>query len=704
MKTIVTLLIFSAIFAIGYGHLWDDARVNMAGNGFDILDFGPREAVFVLESEIESDPNIPVLTKTLAKGLQMIDKPSNIFKYYAEVISDNVNIDSSSDVEVGGSAKFWIVKGSFSYRSQVVKQFISKMNHQVTRVYSYVTVADYNLETTGLNVSEGFKYIINQIAEALRKNTPTSIGYAIYLADQLLYLYGTHVIVTIKTGGMISKTDSVDISSFQTNVDQTLSAGADASFSSYFSVNGKITTEDSNEQQYNSAVTDTYIESFGGDSWKMNNFTYDNWVDSVPVKPAIIGLRLIYVLDVITGQHFPHLSSTDLFNVRALVDKRVDVYLKNNYYLGCPITTASNYVSYANSFDPSLCNYQTAFHFGGLFTVSDNPSFSVPNILTQTLNCPPGFDTYPLLTLTLQADAGTNCPWFARDFPNYWSKFCFHYYNTFTATTYSCLSSANQTTGVYFGGIYTSSVPNDITQAQSCPQKYIGFPIYHDVAQLVVSTVCMAQYDVGAIVAVPFGGIFSSQNPNYLTGSPTCAGNYERHSVGPDPIAELSYCIGLGSLNDVQKDIIPPGYGNNLNQMLDYFSIHQFENGTQIGLQMDPLSNMSYYDQIISIWNNLTKLKTGLEENGYELFSEESMKNGYNYLKQWIESNKLIYQSDEIMLMLQNDKIATKRNVGAIASGIIVPIVTVMTTVILVILYLRRRRRYKNKSQYSIIQ
>ena len=56
----------------------------------------------------------------------------------------------------------------------------------------------------------------------LNKDTNISISNAIFIVDEILKLFGTHIIIQIKIGGIISKTDAVDILLITTNVDQIL--------------------------------------------------------------------------------------------------------------------------------------------------------------------------------------------------------------------------------------------------------------------------------------------------------------------------------------------------------------------------------------------------------------------------------------------------------------------------------------------------
>lgn len=607
MRSLFLLSLLSLVLAVE----WADPRVNWLGMGFDILENAPRQSLFVLNSPIEVDPDKKITASLLPEGVVMITNPTDNFHMYAEVIDQSENIKDLRRMSISGGVDFWKISGSFSYENKVAREFSSKINNKLTRVNSYTTLSKFNLQFERLNLTYGVSDRINKIAILLRKNSTNALNYATYLTDMVLDLYGTHIIVSQDMGGILSKMDSVDISSYQNSVDQTISASASASFASYFKISGQYSTEYSNLQTYSHSVTDTYVNTIGGEPWRTDpDYTYDNWTDSLKINPAIIGLKLIYILDVINDEFFKELTFEDLMNVRYLFNERLNVYLKNNYYKGCPDRKSSNYVSYANVFDKSLCNYQHSFNFGGLYTTSNNPSYQVLNTITEALRCPSGFTPHPLLHLDYQGNQYSSliCHYQMLVF-----KKCHYeyYYNTIHTDTYICLSDTNQTTGMYFGGIYTNSISNDITQDKTCPQKYIPYPIFHNRDKNNNAYICVAPYDSGAVVSVPFGGIFSSQYPNYMVGNkPVCGDGFERHPVGTAPVTELTYCIGLGSLDSDMKDLIPPGYGNDVDYQYDYYTIHEFENGTKVSVKVNPLDPDDYPTQVsklvIDIFTNAT--------------------------------------------------------------------------------------------------
>lgn len=674
MRSLLFLCLFTFVFATE----WADDRLNWLGIGFDILENAPRQSFFVLSSPREINRSSELLASSLPEGVIMITNPTDNFHMYAEVIDQTENIKDLRRMSISGGVDFWKISGSFSYENQIAREFSSKINNKLTRVNSYTTLAKFNLQFERLNLTYGISDRVNKIAILLRKNSTNSFNYATYLTDMILDLYGTHFIVGQDTGGILSKMDSVDISSYQNSVDQTISASASASFASYFKMKGQYSTEHSDVQTYSRSVTDTYVNTIGGEPWRTDpNYTYDNWIDSLKVNPAVIGLKLIYILDILNDEFFKELTFEDLMNVRHLFEQRLDVYLKNNYYKGCPDRKSSNYVSYANVFDKSVCNYQHSFNFGGLYTTSNNGGYQVLNTITEGLSCPDNFTAHPLLHLQYQGNQHSyqvcHNQWF-------FSRKCHteYYYDTIYTDTYICLSDTNQTTGMYFGGIYTDSISNDITQDKTCPMKYTPYPIFHNRDKNNNAYICVAPYDSGAIVSVPFGGIFSSQYPNYMVGNKAvCGDGFERHPVGTAPVTELTYCIGLGSLDSDMKDLIPPGYGNDVDYQYDYYTIHEFENGTKVSVKVNPLDSDDYPTQVSKLVIDIFTNATGEEMPDC-------------YLSKWAVKMNM----DTVMMKTTGSSVNNENTILIVMVSIVSFIVVVSLT-INVILYRKKVKLYR---------
>jgi hypothetical protein len=393
------------------------------------------------------------------------------------------------------------------------------------------------------------------------------------------------------------------------------------------------------------------VKIYGG-LWK-DNSTFNDWQNTLSAKPAVVEIFLTYILDLFTAENFPTITFESIAAVRNLIEQRNNLYYEHNTYIGCGDPKDKGYVQYTNVVNNSMCGKQETYDFGGLFTTG---SFPQTNILTNEYSCPDGFDAKFLITTSFN-DGKQIC---GKIFGH---QFCIPHFTTFTSTTYICIAKSNATSdtgssGMYFGGMYAANIANDVTQDKSCPEKYIPFVIRNDYSGTYNIYICIAPFDVNVNFVVPFGGLFSYQSNNYLVGNkPVCGAGFERHLVG----SEFSYCVGLGSLNNKNRDVLTPGHNSIYTTAEDMFVLYTFKNGSHVGIELNPMSNMSYTQQLLAIYK----------------------KTGNNYIYDWLK---------------QGGYINSRVN---IAAAITIPVVLVMLSMIsitIVIIF-----RYRKNSEYGHI-
>lgn len=665
-------------------HEWVDANVNSLGVGYDALSSNLRQSVLELYSIIPRDQKLPIIVKDLPQGIIAIATPTDKFRLDSKIVSHNENIKDSKSISVDGKAKFWKIAGSFSYESKYTKQQITNTQNNVAIVTASVSLYKMFTQASSMNISKGFNYQVRLIDSLLQKNTNQTFQYAKAAVDELILYFGTHVIYEIELGGSIRKMDTLDTSKFTTNVEQSMSASASASFASYFSINGKITTAHTDMNSYSQALISTDILTNGGAPWKENS-TFDTWTDSLEVNPAIISASATYIRDFVSNLYFSNITYDRLNRIRALIDERMEVYLDNNYYLGCNDPASTEYVWYSNAFDPSLCKYDFTFHFGGLFTTSSDPNFVVPNTLTETTSCPEGYDTNLLFSQTISIFKSRYCAsmweqewdgWIVYDY-----NYCVYQYYQIETDTYSCTSQKNQTVGMFFGGATGLGYINDLTGSISCPSKYTGFPIYFSADKSAVVWICMAPYDIGHVAVIPFGGIFSSEMPNFLNNKIFgCAGGFERHTVGGGTVPIISFCIKLGSLNYEDKDIIPPGYGNSGTYQDDIFELISFPNGSKIGIKLNPLSPDSYKVQMLNMANKIATV--GLNNTDFISTHLQNEASPIYHIVNWVKLNIPTHLNPFNKNQPQQSPLTVADKVGL---GLGIPIGTIVIATIIVI-------------------
>ena len=612
----ILFLLFTFNIVLG-NYYFNDGRLNQLGSGFDYLTYIEKENVFILDSVNIAPPEDKISTINLPTGIIMKNAPETNYGYGAKVINHNTDITDIRDIEFHTRGSYRSLAGSFSLDSETTKEYLTSSNVRVTSVKSKFQMARFFAQFGELNMTTGFINIVNDIGNSLEKNTTMSRLQALIATDNLLTRFGTSVIAEITEGGIIEKKDSVSISSRTGDVDKWLSASASGHFGKYFDISTRYTTEHEDIESYVENILATNIKTLGGKPWKMN-YTYNDWIDTVISEPYTIGMRIVDIIDVIDTQHFPHFDENLIFAIKIMIANRTQVYLKNNEYKGCSNVDSPNYLKYANIVDDNLCDFNYTYHFGGIYTTSNNEDFSYTNILTNDYSCPEGYESFNLLNLQFQGEqhANTICHHEKKHFWSHKKKKCHteYTYSSVSTSTYICMSQANRTDGVHFGGAYSDTVENDIIGEKGCPDRYISYPIYHNYDKNVAVTyICIAPYDIGKVINYEFGGFISSQAPNFYVGNkPVCGDGFERHPIGPNPQSELTYCIKTGTLhNNKIKRVIPPGYGNKLTIIKELYELSSNENGTKIGIEVDPKNETQYQYQA-----GLTAINTFYDDNG----------------------------------------------------------------------------------------
>lgn len=650
----ILLIVFMVCCAVSANvYQYDNKNVNILGAGIDGLTYELRESIFQLNSVTRSNPLEPVKTSTLPEGVIMRSIPKSNFQMYSNTITHNVNSQSSRTITVSGGGGFMSFSGSFSGEAQTKKSFISNTNHFVTEVKTVIELNEYTLQQSDVNLSEGFSKGVYAVANFIEKNTELSLAYANYIIDDMLNKFGTHYVIGTTNGAVLSMVNSVDISGYTNSIEQSLSASASASFGSYFHIKGSYNEEDTDLEKYFNYVSQSSVITAGGTPWTINS-TFDTWVKTIEDNPYTTSYRITYMLDLIQYDNFGDIDIGTLMNVRSAFEDRIKVYYYNNYYLGCADPTSSNYVPYANAFDPNLCDFNVSYHFGGTYTTSTYGPLNVPNILTEEYNCPSGFTPSKLYTQSFQ-QAITHasrctltgfekwiCNILHKDIaPSYVT------YRTFESTTYVCLSKEEQTIGMNFGGVYSTTTTNDITESQGCPRAYVAFPIYTDLQKTSAIYICQTPSDSGHVIEVPFGGIFSSQYGNVLVDGSLamCPKGFERHTLNAHPISAITYCIKLGYLGTGLKKVIPPGYGNTLNRMIDQYVIGSLNDTVKIAIYTNPNDKRSYFEQVSAI---VQKLHSHIYDSDVVMESYadidvvEIIPESLNVIFEWGYTNKVI--------------------------------------------------------------
>lgn len=115
--------------------------------------------------------------------------------------------------------------------------------------------------------------------------------------------------------------------------------------------------------------------------------------------------------------------------------------------------------------------------------------------------------------------------------------------------------ATNRSTGYLFGGSYTSTSSNPVTDSMNCPNNYTPLRVGSDIF------VCgSGNVELGLRFSIPFGGFESCRVGNPLaadgaadqsTWPHQCPTGFSRHALGIDGDCEISYCAQTGVLSNL---------------------------------------------------------------------------------------------------------------------------------------------------------
>ena len=135
-------------------------------------------------------------------------------------------------------------------------------------------------------------------------------------------------------------------------------------------------------------------------------------------------------------------------------------------------------------------------------------------MFTNKLECPQGCD--PILAFQTQSLKG---PW---------------------ANLTECRSRDISKSPLYFGGIYSDSSKNPLTNDYSCPKNFSSHPLF----DCLNNRICLSLDERAVSNAVPFGGFISSCMPE---SSQVCMEGYSKVRINTYNKCTLYYCVQLKS-------------------------------------------------------------------------------------------------------------------------------------------------------------
>ncbi|XP_038621245.1 macrophage-expressed gene 1 protein-like [Tachyglossus aculeatus] len=408
---------------------------------------------------------------------------------------------------------------------------------------------------------------------------------AAYLAELLVFNYGTHVLTTLEAGASLLQEDQVKRSFVRDQVDQRaeVTASASATFFSRVDVGegASVSHGDQLTQEYTKNTVDSRIQSHGSVPF-YPGITLRKWQEGIPNRLVAIGKSGLPLPFFIQPEALPELPAPTVRRVAAAVQDAIWLYYSVNTHPGCVRPAAPNFNFQANVDDGSCREPATNFTFGGVFQECRPLSgedgerlcldFRTRNPLTGAFSCPRGFE--PVLLRSEERTAAAPRTECRQQCQKCWLVFqccrtlCGTLYSPSTVQlrAYWCASgSAGVAPGLLFGGLYSPGSENPRTKSHICPSFFYPLTLFHDLKVCVSS-----DYEMGAASAVPFGGFFSCQAGNPLAGpregqSPgllqdvfhrgrpadhpmKCPGGYSQHRAYLSDGCQILYCLQAGTL------------------------------------------------------------------------------------------------------------------------------------------------------------
>lgn len=236
-------------------------------------------------------------------------------------------------------------------------------------------------------------------------------------------------------------------------------------------------------------------------------------------------------------QPCPDCQNQQFIGLAKIVQRAVRLYYKVNTIGGCTDATSSRFNFEANVDHGSCHADHTNFTFGGVYqkcyTTHFNSagnlceSLQQKNPLTGDLSCPEGYQAVELLKarsgekpVVTKSYHQTHCRKVCRRCGFLLLKDCchtscqniFHYSRVqFQAFWCAAVGPVEANSGMLFGGVYSSTEPNPVTGSQSCPHRFYSMPFGGH------SHVCVSDdYELGFQFALKFAGFFSCTSGNPL--------------------------------------------------------------------------------------------------------------------------------------------------------------------------------------------
>uniref|UniRef100_A0A3Q3JQP2 Macrophage-expressed gene 1 protein n=2 Tax=Monopterus albus TaxID=43700 RepID=A0A3Q3JQP2_MONAL len=411
----------------------------------------------------------------------------------SEIISSWLEQKSSTSKTINADISFLsLLNGKFSTETDRMKTHQVKDSSTTARVqirdfiYTVKAYPDFTLDTRFVQQAQ-------EIADAIENN---QTRHADYLSEKMVLDYGTHVITSVDAGAALVQEDYLRSSYVSTNESQSSSIKTQAGLNFFdklkFDISSQNTQQSSSLQAYQSNIQYSVIQSHGGTPF-YPGITLQKWQESIRNNLVAIdrsGIPLHYFINTNT---LPNLPPPTADKVALRVSQAIDQYYKVNTRPGCVDVNSKNFNFQANIDDSSCEGPATNLSFGGVYQECSKLSsdagplcdtLAQKNPDTGDFSCRSPY--YPTLlrsevrqqgySLYQCHDVSYHCGLFGL-FRCHRSDCQDNYYvRSARINTYWCSvnGKAPENSGYLFGGLYSPSLLNPLTNTKSCPPNFIS--------------------------------------------------------------------------------------------------------------------------------------------------------------------------------------------------------------------------------------
>lgn len=238
--------------------------------------------------------------------------------------------------------------------------------------------------------------------------------------------------------------------------------------------------------------------------------TVAKWTETLQNNLVSIDREVDLLSSLLLFSNFPSAPALIVYKASQYVQNAIVKYLKANTVNGCMNRNSINYDPSANFDQGNSC--EEKYKFGGIISNTCNEN----NVLTGASSCPAGYSE---------------------------KKLEFNFNPSISVT--ECVGNEVIKTGaVYFGGSFSTSSNNPVTNSKSCPNGFNAQKIF-DCSSTYICT--STDYTKAISNSIPFGGFVSD-----CFAQSACPIGFDKIFLNVINACEISYCTKLKSFKAPQ--------------------------------------------------------------------------------------------------------------------------------------------------------